>query len=348
MTDGIKGKAKGGKARAAILTNDERSKIAKIAANARWNLPTPTHYGKLILAGVEISCANLDDGTRVLSERGVATALGARGGGGHWKKKKGASAFDLLPEYVSIKALAPFISGETREMLLKPISYKSRFGPPARGIPAILLPEICQIWLTAREKGAIEDSKHLLTAAKAEILMRGFAHVGIIALVDEATGFQKDREKDSLAKILEAFIAKELQPWVRAFEIDFYEELFRLRGLAFSRDSVKRPQYFGILTNDIVYKRLAPCILEELKRVAEKNKEGKLTHKLHQKLTPNFGHPKLREFLSSVVTIMKLSNRYPDFLNKLDAIHPRFGQGVLPGVLSIGDYDKENDDGSGI
>jgi hypothetical protein len=39
-------------------------------------------------------------------------------------------------------------------------------------------------------------------------LLRGFARVGIIALVDEATGFQRDRTKDALSKILEAYIAK--------------------------------------------------------------------------------------------------------------------------------------------
>lgn len=55
--------------------------------------------------------------------------------------------------------------------------------------------------------------------------MRGFARVGIIALVGEATGYQRD-----LARILEAFITKELQPYVRTFPTDFYQEMFRLRG----------------------------------------------------------------------------------------------------------------------
>jgi hypothetical protein len=47
-------------------------------------------------------------------------------------------------------------------------------------------------------------------AKQAEILVRGFAGVGIIALVDEATGYQQDRARDALSRILEAFIAKEL------------------------------------------------------------------------------------------------------------------------------------------
>jgi len=70
-------------------------------------------------------------------------------------------------------------------------------------------------------------------AEQREILVRGFARVGIIALVDEATGYQEDRARDALAKILEAFIAKELRKWISTFPIDYYKELFRLRGWRF-------------------------------------------------------------------------------------------------------------------
>ena len=49
--------------------------------------------------------------------------------------------------------------------------------------------------------------------------MRGLARVGIIALVDEATGFQRIREERALATILEKFIAKEIQPWAMTFPL---------------------------------------------------------------------------------------------------------------------------------
>ena len=92
------------------------------------------------------------------------------------------------------------------------------------------------------------------------------------------TQVQKSRQvrtTDALAKILEAFVAKELQPWVKTFPDDFYAELFRLRGLEYRADSVKRPQYFGTLTNDIVWKRLAPGVHAELKRVLPKSESGR-------------------------------------------------------------------------
>ena len=98
--------------------------------------------------------------------------------------------------------------------------------------------------------------------------------MGIIALVDEATGYQYQRKKRDLAAILEAFIAKELQPGIKTFPDEYYTQLFRLRGLEFPKDSVKRPQYFGTLTNDIVWKRLAPGVLTEMKKVVPKKRKG--------------------------------------------------------------------------
>ena len=183
--------------------------------------------------------------------------------------------------------------------------------------------------------------QQLHIAEQCETLVRGFARVGIIALIDEATGYQKDRAADSLARILEAFVAKELQPWVKTFPADYYEHLFRLRGLDYQHDTPKRPQYFGVLTNDLVYRRLAPGVLDELKRVS-KGDDGKTKHKLFQKLTQNIGYPKLREHLGSVVTIMKLSDDYADFRSKMDRIHPIYGK-TLP--LPFGQHE---DDGKGL
>ncbi len=89
------------------------------------------------------------------------------------------------------------------------------------GYPATVLADICDVVLSARKAGALlKHQEHI--ADRCELLVHGFARVGIIALVDEATGFQRDRAKDALTRILEAFIAKELQPWLRTFPSDFF------------------------------------------------------------------------------------------------------------------------------
>lgn len=106
--------------------------------------------------------------------------------------------------------------------------------------------------------------------------------------------------------------------------------------------TVRRPKYFAGITNDIVYQRIAPGVLDELKRVQLKDAKGRPKHKLFQRLTQNVGYPKLREHLGSVVTLMKLSSDWQDFRDKLDKIHPRFGDTMmLP-------FDEPDDSGTGL
>ncbi len=348
MTDDeVTGRAIGAKARAESLTPEERSAIAKKAAKDRWsvkrvkvpkNLPKATHGSAdhpLKIGDLEIPCYVLNDGRRVLHQRGMVKSLGmARGG-----SSKGGG--DRLHHFVLGKALEPYVSDELKEVTTNPIMFRTQRGMLAYGYEAQILADICEAVLAARHDGALQKQQ-LHIALKCEILMRGFARVGIIALVDEATGYQKDRAKDELAKILEAFVAKELQPWVKAFPSDFYEQMFRIRGLRFPSNSVKRPQYFGHLTNDIIYRRLAPGVWKELKEKADKNEKGKIKHHLHRKLTPDFGHPKLRDLVTSVTTIMKLSDQWGDFKYKLDRVHPAYNETMLlPFAL-------EDDNGEGL
>lgn len=334
------GKAKGGIARALKLTPEERKTIAQKAAKERWSgdVLMATHGSPdrpLRIGNLEIPCYVLSNGMRVLSGRGMqsALALGQRHGA-------------ILKEFIGRSSLKDFINNDLAMVLASPVKFvrPGRGGKTASGYEATILADICDVVLAARKAEAL-SGKELDVAEQCEILVRGFARVGIIALVDEATGYEKDRAKDALAKILEVFIAKELQPWVKTFDSDYYQELFRLRGLKYPTDTVQRPLYFGILTNDIVYKRLAPGVLEELKRLVEKNSKGRPRNKLFQRLTNDVGYSKLREHLASVITIMKLSNQYLDFLEKLDKIHPRYNSTLL---LPFDEYDVEKDSGKGI
>jgi hypothetical protein len=219
--------------------------------------------------------------------------------------------------------IQPFIVNNLLDVLRAPIKFSHpRGGGSAFGYPATILADICETVLAARKAGVL-PARQANIADRCEILVRGFARVGIIALVDEATGYQEDRAKDALAKILEEFIAKELQPWVRTFPDDFYTELFRLRGLSFPRDTPHRPLYFGHLTNDIVYSRLAPGVLDELKRVTPRNDNGRPKAKYFQSLTSNTGYPKLREHLGRVVMLMQLSSDYKHFKQQLDKHLPK-------------------------
>lgn len=317
------GRAKGGRARAARLTPEQRSAAAQKAAAARWagdvsQAVCGSPDKPLQIGDIEIECYVLEDGTRVLTQRTVLKAMGR-----HSNVRRIAGPDDDLAPILQGKAIRKYVSEEVREKI-KPIDFRTPGNQRALGYNAELLPAICDVYLRAREADDLPSNQAHI-AKQAEILVRGLARVGIIALVDEATGYQDLRARDALSRILEAYIATELQQWVSTFPPDFYKEMFRLRDLDFPNGTVRRPQYFGTLTNDIVYKRLAPGVLEELKKVTPRDDKGRTRHRYFQRLTSNVGYPKLREHLGSVVTLMKLSDDWSDFVSKLDRIHPRMG-----------------------
>lgn len=343
--DQVSGKARGGKATAAKMTPQERSARAKKGAEARWDntVIEATHEGEFPIGQSVLSCANLPGGKRIITQ---ATFLRALGRSRSPKAGTGVlSTVDDLPFFLQANALKPFID-EGLAASTKPIFYKSKSGSKGVGYDAALLPKVAEVYLKLRDQSILQYGEppkqydHIIKAA--DILMRGLAHVGIIALVDEATGYQKDRARDELAKILESFVAKELQPWVKTFPPEFYEHLFRLRGLPFPGNGMKRPQYFGHLTNDIIYRRLAPGVWKEIKEQTEKDEKGRLKHKLFQKLTPEIGHPKLRDLITSVTTVMKLSDHWGDFKNKLDRVQPAYNETMLL------PFDLKDDTGKGF
>lgn len=314
--------AKGGKARAEALTPEERSEQARHAVEARWNnlVPKALRSGELKIGGNSIPCAVLDDEerTRVLTQRGFSVALG------RYKNPKRGAIVEL-PVFLSASNLKPFIDeGLARSAV--PVKFRmpegggGMAGNVAFGYRAELLPAVCNVYLKAKQEGKLLKSQEHI-AEKCLILLNGLATVGIIALVDEATGFQDDRAREALARILEKFIAKELRPYVNAFPLDFFRELCRLREIAF-REDMKLPPYFGKLVNNLIYCRLAPGVLAELRRRNPVTDNGRRKDKHYKWLTENVGHPKLLQLLGSEVTLMRMSSDYKQFKTLVDRFHP--------------------------
>jgi hypothetical protein len=287
------------------------------------------YSGELDLNGLKITCAVLEDGSRVLVNRSLSKAIGIKGAGAYWqKKKKGDSA--LLPEYLSAKYLDPFISDEMREKLSNPVPYINKKGTLTEGISADLLSDICDIYVKAGEKGALPDNQHI--AENAYNLLLAFSKVGIIALVDEATGYQYEREKDELQKILKAYISAELLPWQKRFPDTFYKELFRLNGWDFTVGGIKkRPGVIGTWTNKLVYEQLPKGVLDELKIHTPKSILGNKTARYHQLLTDDIGSPHLTAQINQVVTLFQLSDSMEHMWQQFDKLKTRqSGQLELP------------------
>ena len=321
MSDEITGKAKGGKARAESLTPEQRSEIAATAAQARWALPKATHEGIIKLGAVEIPCAVLADGRRVLTQSGFMRALGRA------RQAKGREYYagDInLPAFLTAQNLKPFIPKEL-EVTSSQIEFRPVAGARAFGYAAELLPAVCDVFLDAESAGALLISQRHI-AAQAKLIVRGLARVGIAGLVDEATGYQDVRDRQALQAILDQYLMKELAAWAKRFPDEFYKEMFRLKGWPFNPLKVKRPGVVGKYTNDLVYERLAPGILDELQRRNPKDDRGNRKGKHHQLLTEEVGHPALAQHLYAVIGAMRASANWDSFLNFLNRAYPKKNQ----------------------
>jgi hypothetical protein len=310
----------GGTARAKKLSPDERSNIARAAAEARWEkagkvLPKATHEGILTIGDMEIPCAVLEDGTRLLTQSGVMVALGRA------RQAKGRRYYDAdvnLPAFLTAKNLKPFIPEELT-VRSSQLEFRTLGGFRAFGYRAELLPTICGVFLDAEKANALIPRLQGHIAERAMILIRGFASVGIIALVDEATGYQYERPRRDLEEYLKKFLSESLRRWVRTFPGDYFKHLCRLKGVQL-RPDMKLPQYFGHLTNDLVWRRIAPGLLKALKERREER--GRRSNKLFQWTSEELGKPELLMHLGMVVGLMKLHTDYDAFHKQLDQIAP--------------------------
>lgn len=269
-----------------------------------------THQGVLKIGEKELLCAVLEDGTRVIQRKAVFLAFNRPERG---NIKVGSRALNM-PSFIDANNLQPFISEELKNLITFPVKYISRTGRVLDGFKAEIIPLLCEVYLSARE-GDILIKKQLPLAQASEIIVRSLSKVGIIALVDEATGYQADRDKDELQKFLALYLSEERLKWAKMFPDEYYRQLFRLRGWRYSPLSVRRPKLVGRLTNELVYEKLPANALEELRRLNPvKNKKTWRREATHfQHLSADIGQPDLRDHLLQLIAIMRVSPNWGAF-----------------------------------
>lgn len=270
---------------------------------------TPLKLGEL-----EIPCYVLEDGTRVFSGRGMQKALGSQSKSGEWIQsfiKKIVSSTDISTGEISII-----------DRISNPIKFKRPDAGGSQsttnGYEVTLLIDICSLIIDKNRAGEYNEE---IILRNADIIIRSVAKVGIIALVDEATGYQYDREKDELQKILKAYISEELLSWQKRFPDIFYKELFRLNGWDFTINGIKkRPSVIGKWTNTLIYKQLPNGVLEELKSKTPKSDVGNKTARYHQYLTLDIGEPNLTAQINQIVTLFQLSDNMKHMWNQFEKL----------------------------
>lgn len=297
----------GGKARAAQSTIEEKRAQAALARSSRkcfQNVAKATHSGILHIGDKEIACAVLEDGTRVITQRTLEKVIG-RGRTSSKKADNGAN----LPVFIESDSLKPFI---TSSLIggANPIKFTlPTSGVLAYGFKAEFLPEVCELYLKARDAGVLAyNQKHI--AEECDIIMRALAKVGITALIDESTGYQVDRERDALQKILTKYLSQELLPWTRRFSNAFFNSYKKMYACDMEKQC---PAHVGHFINKYVYDELAPGVLQELKQRNPTDENGRRHSCHHQWLSGDTGVPALDKQLLRVTTLMKISRDKKSF-----------------------------------
>ena len=273
----------------------------------------------LRIEGIEIQCFVLDNEERVLSQRGFLEATGFSRR--HRTAPEGGSEITDFDPPNWVKPYTGAVWGVEPKSPI-PITSPATTGDRViYSYPATMLPELCGAVIEAHRNDAT-TSRQAGIVERASVLLRGFATIGIIALIDEATGYEKIRAEHSLSKILDKFLSKELQPWARTFPVEFYELLFELNGWGRPPASGEKPGIVGKLTVDLIYARLAPGVLEEVMARTPRLPSGELKWRLHRWFTPEFGHPKVREQIRMAIAFMKTSKTWKRFMEKYNYVCP--------------------------
>ena len=245
--------------------------------------PVGRWQGFLSFGDIEVPCYVLDNGERIISRTGAAEAL---------TKVK---ASGNLESYLEAHALQNYIPSDIPEQLIE-FTLEHVVHKTVRGVKAETFLDICMAYVNALRDNALETDRQKEIALQSAFILAACSKVGLIALIDEATGYQYAREEDALQIKMRLFLAEEMRKWEKTFPDELWKEFGRLTN--WSGGAHQRPKYWGKLVNELVYNYLDPDVYEWLKENAPKPRHGQ---NYHQWLSDQYGLKKLVEHLWMLV-----------------------------------------------
>lgn len=298
------------------MTNPNINLLAKKGAYARWT-PKATHQGAINIMGKELPCVVLEDGRRIIMHKSIFEAFDRPSRGSRKKDEEGNS----IPAFLESSRLKPYLTEETLEMI-KSIEYIGLNGCKNYGYRAEVIPTVCELYIKAEKDGKLAHNQ-LRMAEISSLIIQSLSKVGIIGLIDEATGYQQIRPRDALEAYLNKILTKELSVWAKRFPDEYYENIYKLKGWAEFSTSKNKYSCVGHYTNDIIYSRLGKEVLHELKTKTPDTAKVRM----HQWLTNDVGHPLLSNHMQTILTLQRLALSqdwgWNKFLSLVDSVAPK-------------------------
>lgn len=330
------GKTRSGKARMEKLSPEERKELARTAAKKRWaaaksagiltggekpeyepiilddnykkkrDVPQARWRGVLTIGTAEIPCYVLEDSRRVITRSAATDVLSDSKGGGN------------LEVYLMVEGLKGFVPPGFRDQMIEfeVPEIAAAFNTATRGISAESFIEICRGYVAAFDANALTTERQKEIAIKAAMFLAACAKVGLIAMIDEATGYQYVRASDALQLKLRLFLAEEMRKWEKTFPDQLWEQFGRLtlwKGPIHSR-----PKYWGNLVMEFIYENLDPDVAEWLRQNAPKPQHGQ---NYHQWLSEQYGLKKLIEHIWKIIGIASTCETIDELREHLQRIY---------------------------
>lgn len=308
--------SKGGKARSKALSAEERQQIAREAAIRRWEDPAiKATFGAadkpIRIADIEVPCYILEDGRRVITMNGMLDTFAmARGGA----MVKGMNRLEL---FISGERIRQYISNELFEKIKNPIKFRNGRSD-AYGFDSDTLIDVAEAVIKADNKGELQ-TQQIVIAHQCRVITSSLTRIGLIALIDEATGYQQKRENDELQQILTAYLLPEHRPWMQTIPEEFTKEIYRVYGWV-RQPNNRGPRYAGKLIRQLIYERMPKPILPKLDEVNPANGRYQRKHKHHQFLTEKQGMDHFRSQVITVMTLLRISRDKSEFKRHLETL----------------------------
>ena len=249
------------------------------------------------ILGVEVDVYVLEDELRVISNRAMERAL------------SGASDHGNFGRFLER------ILGDSSGFPVRPIfEFTPPWGGrPVHGIEVTSVAEAAAAITDMALAGNLHKARaHLLPRARE--IEKALSKVALVALVDEATGYQSRRAPDALARKLAEYLLPEFGARDVAFHPEFFRQLARLYGVRL-RNATERPVFFAQFIATYVYRAIDPQVARELR---ERNHEPAHGTNHHQLFTPR-ARRVLDAHLVRLTTVMRQSSRPDDFKMRFDA-----------------------------
>jgi hypothetical protein len=260
-------------------------------------IPTAKWLGTLTLGGeTELPCYVLNDERRIISRTGATSVLTEKKGGGNFES------------YTKVESLKSYLPNEIPmiEFTIEGVANKR-----VMGIEAETFLDICRAYVSAWQNDATTERQTEI-AKKASMFLAACAKVGLIALIDEATGYQYQRAQDALTFKLKVYLEEEMREWEKTFPDELWQEFGRLTH--WTGSVAQRPKYWGKLVMELIYGYLDKDVAQWLKTHAPSPKHGQ---NYHQWLSSQYGLKKLIEHIWLTIGVAKACHDMSELRDKM-------------------------------